>query len=122
MHPFEVLADPVRRSLLATLRTAEAPAGALVAAAGAEFGISQPAVSRHLAVLRDHGFATARTAGRQRIYAADPAGLDAAQAALDSLAPTPDRVHQALDALHTEVARGKRQRRTSSPQPAEEAS
>ena len=44
-------------------------------AIGAEFGISQPAVSQHLQVLRDNGFATVRPEGTRRLYAVDPAGM-----------------------------------------------
>lgn len=106
MHAFEVLGDGVRRRLVELLSTGEQPAGALTDIARAEFGISQPAVSQHLKVLREHGFATVRAEGARRIYTADPAGLDAAEAAIARLrAPLTQR----LDALHTEIARGRRQ-------------
>ena len=45
-----------------------------------EFGISQPAVSQHLRVLREHGFATVRADGRRRLYAVDARGPQEAQA------------------------------------------
>lgn len=103
MHPFTVLADDVRRRLVEVLATGEQPAGVLAEVVGAEFGISQPAVSQHLKVLREQGFATVRAAGSRRLYALDPAGVDAADAALARLrAPLTQR----LDALHTEIARG----------------
>lgn len=105
MHAFEVLAEPVRRRLVGLLGLGEQPAGQLTEIVRAEFGISQPAVSQHLKVLRDEGFATVRAEGTRRIYAADPAGLDAAEAALARLrAP----LRQRLDALNTEIARGRR--------------
>lgn len=105
MHAFEVLGDGVRRRLVELLSVGEQPAGTLTEIARAEFGISQPAVSQHLKVLRDEGFATVRAEGTRRIYAADPAGLAAAEAALERLqAPLTQR----LDALHTEIARGRR--------------
>ena len=123
MHPLEVLADPVRRRLVALLAHGEAPAGALADAVIAEFGISQPAVSQHLRVLREGGFAISRAEGNRRLYRLDPSGVDAARAAIDALTAVPGRgigglgaaeagIGQALDALHTEVARGKRARRT----------
>ncbi|MCR2815823.1 ArsR/SmtB family transcription factor [Microbacterium jiangjiandongii] len=105
MHPFDVLADPARRRMLEVLAEGEQPAGALVYLVRAEFGISQPAVSQHLRVLRENGFATVRAEGPRRIYALDPAGPAAAEAALARLrAPWTQR----LDALGTEIARGKR--------------
>ncbi len=105
MHPFDVLADAARRRMLEVLAEGEQPAGALVDLIRSEFGISQPAVSQHLRVLRENGFATVRADGPRRIYAIDPAGPAAAEAALARLrAPWTQR----LDALGTEIARGKR--------------
>ena len=105
MHAFEVLADDVRRRLIELLSLGEQSAGALTEIVRAEFRVSQPAVSQHLKVLREQGFATVRAEGTRRISAADPAGLDAAEAALARLR-TP--IAQRLDALHTEIARGRR--------------
>lgn len=56
MHAFDILGDPVRRRILELIAGGERPAGAITAAIRAEFGISQPAVSQHLRVLREHGF------------------------------------------------------------------
>ncbi|CAH0212949.1 MULTISPECIES: metalloregulator ArsR/SmtB family transcription factor [unclassified Microbacterium] len=105
MHEFEVLADAVRRRLVAVLALGEQPAGVLTDIVRAEFGISQPAVSQHLKVLRENGFATVRAEGARRLYALDPAGPDAAERALAALCAP---LSQRLDALHTEVARGRR--------------
>ncbi|MRX44094.1 ArsR/SmtB family transcription factor [Agromyces kandeliae] len=108
MHAFDVLGDPVRRRILDLLADGERPAGSVVDVVAAEFGITQPAVSRHLRILREHGFATVRADGARRIYALDRAGLDEADAQLEHyrrLWP------QRLDALHTEIARGARARR-----------
>jgi DNA-binding transcriptional ArsR family regulator len=105
VHAFDVLADPVRRRLLELLAPGEQTAGTLTDVVRAEFGISQPAVSQHLKVLREHGFATVHADGVRRVYALDPTGLDAAEAALRALrAPLTQR----LGALHTEIARGAR--------------
>jgi DNA-binding transcriptional ArsR family regulator len=75
VHAFDVLGDPVRRRILELLAGGERPAGALAAVVGDEFGISQPAVSQHLRVLREAGFATVRADGTRRLYRADPARL-----------------------------------------------
>jgi DNA-binding transcriptional ArsR family regulator len=75
VHALEVLADPVRRRILELLAGGERPAGALGEVVRDEFGISQPAVSQHLRVLRESGFATVRADGTRRLYRADPARL-----------------------------------------------
>ena len=108
MHAFDVLGDPVRRRILELLADGEQPAGALVAVVGDEFGISQPGVSAHLRVLRENGFATVRADGARRLYAVDPAPLQDVDAWLDRFRRSWD---QRLDALATELARGKRDRR-----------
>ncbi|WP_062349261.1 ArsR/SmtB family transcription factor [Herbidospora yilanensis] len=75
MHAFDVLGDPVRRRILELLADGERPAGEVGAVVQAEFGITQPAVSQHLRVLRENGFATVRVDGARRLYAVDPAPL-----------------------------------------------
>ncbi|MGI8712251.1 MAG: ArsR/SmtB family transcription factor [Solirubrobacteraceae bacterium] len=110
MHAFEILGDPVRRRILELLADDERAAGEVVAAIGEEFGISQPAVSQHLRVLREHGFATVRAAGNRRLYAVDPTPLRDVDR---WLAPYRHFWEPRLDALGTEVARGKRARRGS---------
>jgi DNA-binding transcriptional ArsR family regulator len=105
VHAFDVLGDPVRRRILDLLADGERPAGAVVEVVAGEFGITQPAVSRQLRILREHGFATVRAEGARRIYALDRAGVDEADAAL---ARYRRLWRQRLDALHTEVARGSR--------------
>ena len=62
MHAFDVLGDPVRRRILELIADDELTSGAVCSVIQAEFGISQPAVSQHLRVLRDSGFATMRPA------------------------------------------------------------
>lgn len=108
VEAFDVLGDPVRRRILELLADGERPAGDVAAVAGDEFGISQPAVSQHLRVLREHGFATVRAVGTRRLYAVDPAPLDEVEAWLASLR---EAWNQRLDALATELARGARARR-----------
>lgn len=75
MHAFDVLGDPVRRRILELLAEGEHTSGEVVAVIAAEFGISQPAVSQQLRVLRETGFVTVRPAGTVRLYAADPERL-----------------------------------------------
>lgn len=108
MHAFDILGDPVRRRILELLARGEQPSGALVDVIQQEFGITQPAVSQHLRVLRESGFATVRAEGARRIYAVEPASLKQVDAWLARFRRmwTPK-----LEALATEVARGKRKRR-----------
>ena len=109
MHAFDVLGDPVRRRILELLASGEQSAGTVVTAIAAEFKISQPAVSQHLKVLREAGFASVRAEGTRRLYAVDPAPLREVDAWLD---PFRAFWEQRLDALATELARGRRARRT----------
>jgi DNA-binding transcriptional ArsR family regulator len=108
MHAFDILGDPVRRRILELLAEGEHASGAIVEAIQAEFGISQPAVSQHLKVLREAGFATVRVDGPRRLYTIEPAPLREADA---WLAQFRRFWEQKLEALATEVARGKRARR-----------
>ncbi len=62
--PFDVLAEPSRRNILDLLLVAERPVSELVA----ETAMSQPAVSKHLRVLRDAGLVSVRTDAQRRIY------------------------------------------------------
>ena len=108
MHAFDVLGDPVRRRILELLAEGELTSGAITAVVQAEFGISQPAVSQHLKVLRDSGFATVRPEGARRLYAVDSVALHEVDVWLDKFRRFWE---QRLDSLATELARGKRERR-----------
>jgi DNA-binding transcriptional ArsR family regulator len=105
MHAFDVLGDPVRRRVLELLADGERSAGAITEVVRDEFGISQPAVSQHLGVLRHSGFVHVRVDGPRRLYSIDPAPLQAVDAWLDNFRRFWE---QRLDALATEIARGKR--------------
>ena len=107
MHAFDVLGDPVRRRILELLAAGEQPSGAISAVIQEEFGITQPAVSMHLRVLRDNGFATVRAEGARRLYAVDTEPLREVDAWLDHFRGF---WTQHLDALATELARGRRER------------
>jgi DNA-binding transcriptional ArsR family regulator len=108
MHAFDVLGDPVRRRILELLADGEATSGAIVEVIQKEFGITQAAVSQHLKVLRDSGFAVARADGPRRIYTVETAPLREVDAWLDRFRRF---WSHHLDALATEVARGKRKRK-----------
>lgn len=110
MHAFDILGDPVRRRILELIHAGEMSSGAVTEVIRAEFAISQPAVSQHLKVLRDNGFATVRTEGTRRLYSVDTTPLREVDRWLDTFRRnwTPR-----LDALATEIARGKRARRNT---------
>ena len=114
VHAFEVIADPVRRRILELLVDGEQPSGALTEVIRTEFGISQPAVSQHLRVLRDSGYASVRAEGTRRLYAVEPAPLREVDAWMDRFRRF---WSQRLDALGTELARGKRARNTDAGTP-----
>ena len=103
-----MLGDPTRRELLAVLAGGERTAGELAD----RFPVSRPAISRHLRVLREAGLVTARSEGRRRRYALDPRPLREID---DWLEPYRDLWAQRLDALDTEIARGRRARRSGGP-------
>jgi DNA-binding transcriptional ArsR family regulator len=97
------LADPTRRRLVALLARGEVAAGELAE----RFPVSRPAISRHLRVLREAGLVRSRTEGKRRLYALDPRPLRELD---DWLEPYRDLWAQRLDALDTEIARGRRAR------------
>lgn len=109
MHAFEVLADPVRRCILETLGHGEHASGEIVEIVGRDFGIGQSAVSQHLKVLRENGFANVTVSGARRIYTIDATPLSEIDHWLSQFrrywGPK-------FEALATEVARGKRKRRS----------
>jgi DNA-binding transcriptional ArsR family regulator len=115
VHAFDVLGDPVRRRILELLVDGERSSGEITTVVQEEFGISQPAVSQHLRVLRESGFATVRPSGTRRLYAVDAAPFRE----LDEwLRHFHGFCNQRLDSLSTELARGKRERRLKAATPA----
>jgi DNA-binding transcriptional ArsR family regulator len=108
VHAFDVLGDPVRRRILELLADGERAAGEVSAVIQEEFGISQPGVSQHLRVLRENGFTTVRAEGTRRLYAVDPGPLREVDMWLERYRRF---WSQPLDALATELARGRRDRR-----------
>jgi DNA-binding transcriptional ArsR family regulator len=81
MDIFEAVAEPTRREVLGLLAERERSAGELVAAFPA---LTQPAVSRHLRVLRESLLVDVRPDGTRRVYSLRPAGLAELDRWLDS--------------------------------------
>lgn len=98
------LADRSRRVVLEILRDHPATAGELAEA----LPIARPGVSRHLRVLREAGLVSTRQEAQRRIYSLQPEALVEVDEWLESY-----RAHwqNRLDALHTEIARGKKEQR-----------
>ena len=105
VHAFDVLGDPVRRRILEFLATGERPAGTIVEVIQGEFGISQAAVSQHLKVLRESGFASVRSDGPRRVYSVDSTPLQEVDSWLKRFRGFWEK---RLNALTAEIARGKR--------------
>lgn len=108
MHALDILGDPVRRRIVELLADGELAAGEVGRVVQREFGISQPAVSQHLRVLRESGFATVRAEGTRRLYALDPEPI---REAAEWFTPFERFWGPRLDALGTELARSARARR-----------
>jgi DNA-binding transcriptional ArsR family regulator len=107
MHAFDVLGDPVRRRILELLAEREHSSGEVVEVIAAEFGISQAGVSQHLKVLRESGFAQVRPEGTRRVYVLDATPLRDIDDWIERFrAFWPHK----LEALATEIARGKKVR------------
>lgn len=76
MIAIDALADPVRRYVIEVLATGERSAGELTQAVADRFGISQPATSRHLRVLREAGLVRVRTDGARRLFTINQQGIE----------------------------------------------
>lgn len=107
MHAFDVLGDPVRRRILEVLADGRHASGQIVAIVGEEFGITQSAVSQHLKILRESGFAYVHVDGPRRIYEIEAAPIAEVDRWLDQFRRFWE---PKLDALALEVERGKRRR------------
>ena len=110
MHAFDVLGDPIRRHILELLADGEQRSGRIVEVIQEEFPVSQSAVSQHLRVLRESGFTNVRVDGARRIYSVDAGPMQEVAAWVDRFRTFWE---PRLDALDTEIARGKRERRQS---------
>ena len=105
MDAIQAVGDPVRRRLVELLSREELSAGALFHEVQREFGISQPAASRHLRVLREAGVVNSRIDAQSRLYSLERAAVDELAAWAEGLRQF---WNQRLDALGTEIARGRR--------------
>ena len=106
MNLYEALAEPNRRRIIELVGEGERTAGDIVDA----LEISQPGVSRHLRVLREAGLVDVREEAQRRVYSlrAEPlAEVDEWLGRYRAL------WENRLDALHTEIARGKHERRST---------
>jgi DNA-binding transcriptional ArsR family regulator len=108
MQAFDVLGDPVRRRILELLAENEQRSGDIVEVIQHEFGITQAAVSQHLRILRENGFANVRADGARRIYSVDGTALREVE---EWLSRFRSFWEPKLDALDTEIARGKKKNR-----------
>lgn len=100
---FAALAHPTRRMLLEQLRASERPVGELVEAVG----LTQPAVSKQLAVLRNAGLVKSRVHGKQRMYRVDPAPLQDVDSWIARYRPY---IEANIDALERHLNNKKRRR------------
>ena len=109
------LADPVRREIVELLATGERGAGEIAE----RFPVTRPAISRHLRVLREAGLVASEVRAQRRVYRLERARLAELDAWLDRFRPLPGRRGAAepvvppglanrLDALDTEIRRGRR--------------
>lgn len=113
----DALGVATRRRLVELLATGERSVGDLTTAMQDITPISQPAVSQHLKVLRDAGLVQVRAEGTSRLHALRQTGLDVVVAWATSVGDPLRSLGQPLDALATEVARGRRTRRQDAAAP-----
>ncbi|WP_194395849.1 ArsR/SmtB family transcription factor [Microbacterium atlanticum] len=85
MHPFEALADPVRRRIVDILASGEHTAGQLADVVGREFRISRTAVSKHVRLLRDAGYVDGRAEENWRWYRLTAEGLESLEHAVSDI-------------------------------------
>ena len=102
----QALSDDNRRAILETLRHGPATVNEIAG----NLAIARPGVSRHLRILREAGLVRVRKDAQRRIYAIDTAPLEELD---DWLGSYRDLWTHRMAALHTEIARGKRARRTN---------
>jgi len=111
------LADPVRREIVELLAAGEMGAGEIAE----RFPVTRPAISRHLRVLREAGLVTSEVRAQRRVYRLERAPLAELDGWLDRFRPLPGRhctdrpvvppgLANRLDALETEIRRGRRRR------------
>ncbi len=117
----QALADPIRREILRLLRQGGVSAGDLAVLVGGRFGVSRPAISRHLRVLREAGLAVDEAQGRERIYQLRVEPLVALEDFMAELR-APNEWDRRFAALDTEVHRQKRRSGAAAGPPRSETS
>ena len=105
MNAFNILSDPIRRIILENLVQKDFSSGEIVEIVKKEHSISQPAVSQHLKVLRENGFAKVSIDGNRRIYSLDSTGFNDIDQWLE---PFRQFWGPKFDALEKELRHGKR--------------
>ena len=103
LNALDALADPTRRRIVELLADDERSAGEIAS----HFSTSRPGVSRHLRVLREAGLVDVRQEAQRRIYSLRPEALREVD---EWLGEYRRLWENRLDALHTEIARGKKAR------------
>jgi DNA-binding transcriptional ArsR family regulator len=119
MDAFEALGDPVRRRITQLISAGALTSGDLAARIGTEFGISQPAVSRHLGILRQVGLVQSQTSGQRRIYTVRTEAIDDIA---DWFTGIQAFWTNRMDALGVEIARGMKAHHAAAIDRTEEAS
>lgn len=110
MHALDVLNEPARRRIVEELVGGAQPAGELAEVLHVEFGISQPAASRHLRVLKEAGVVESAVDAQRRLYSLKPEAVEDVTAWAQRISRF---WNQRLDALETEIVRGKAARRST---------
>ena len=101
----DCLGDPTRREVFERLRSGPLSVGEIAR----DMPVSRPAVSQHLAVLKDAGLVTDRPMGTRRVYSIDPSGLGPLRAWLDQF------WDRSLASFQEEVARQAGERKDNHP-------
>lgn len=96
----KAIAEPRRRQILQLVRSGELPAGEIAS----HFAVTRPAISQHLAVLKEAGLLQERREGTKRLYRARPEGLAELRAFLEGF------WDERLDALRREAERKETER------------
>lgn len=103
MHALDVLGEPARRRIVEELSGRARSAGDLAEVLHGEFGISQPATSRHLRVLKEAGVVESTVDAQRRLYSLRPEAVEDVTAWAQRISRF---WNQRLDALEVEIARG----------------
>lgn len=76
MHPFQAMAEPIRRRIVEILASGEHSSGEICESISAEFGVTRTAASKHLAILRENGWVQMRPDYTRRLYRLDERAID----------------------------------------------